>query len=513
MVFYAKIAGIALFGLIATHDLCFLSQKKKNYHATIAKRIQAIAKNPSLLIFQSLKNEITLPKLETQGTIPSWLNGTLVRNGPAQFETSTETISHVFDGLAMLHAFSFDNGNISYANKFLKSNYYKTATTTGSIGQGFAQDPCSLIFKRFFSYFSPQSTKKTFDNANVNVAKIAEHFVALTETPLPIEFDVKTLDTIGKITFDDTIKGQVTTAHPHIDFEKEETFNYLTHFGKESTYNIYSMPLNSKNRTLIASIPVEKPSYMHSFGLTKNYIILTEIPFKINPITLLLTNKPFIKNFVWKPKDGTIFTVINRHNGTIVGRFKGEPFFTFHHVNAFEDNNNIIIDLIAYDDASIIDTLSFEHIFNQTNTSSINKSVLKRFTINPNQKSIVSTIISSTHIEMPQINYTHYNMKPYHYVYALTSINDHKSDLIKIDVTNGKSIKWKEKNCSASEPIFVAHPQATTEDDGVIISVILNFHEQRSFLLILDAKTFTEIGRATVPHHIPFNLHGAFFKK
>ena len=31
-----------------------------------------------------------------------------------------------------------------------------------------------------------------------------------------------------------------------------------------------------------------------------------------------------------------------------------------------------------------------------------------------------------------------------------------------------------------------------------------------SFLLVLEAKTLAEIGRARVPHHIPFGFHGQY---
>ena len=34
---------------------------------------------------------------------------------------------------------------------------------------------------------------------------------------------------------------------------------------------------------------------------------------------------------------------------------------------------------------------------------------------------------------------------------------------------------------------------------------------ERTSLLILDAYSFTEIARAELPHHMPFNFHGQYF--
>lgn len=36
------------------------------------------------------------------------------------------------------------------------------------------------------------------------------------------------------------------------------------------------------------------------------------------------------------------------------------------------------------------------------------------------------------------------------------------------------------------------------------------FQDKSSFLLVLDAKTFTELGRAEVPVNIPAGTHGVF---
>jgi carotenoid cleavage dioxygenase-like enzyme len=40
--------------------------------------------------------------------------------------------------------------------------------------------------------------------------------------------------------------------------------------------------------------------------------------------------------------------------------------------------------------------------------------------------------------------------------------------------------------------------------------VVLDTRKAASFLLILDASTFRELGRADAPHHIPFGFHGNY---
>jgi carotenoid cleavage dioxygenase-like enzyme len=41
--------------------------------------------------------------------------------------------------------------------------------------------------------------------------------------------------------------------------------------------------------------------------------------------------------------------------------------------------------------------------------------------------------------------------------------------------------------------------------------VVFDSSVNRSFLLVLDARSFEERARAEVPHHVPLGFHGQFF--
>jgi beta,beta-carotene 9',10'-dioxygenase len=58
----------------------------------------------------------------------------------------------------------------------------------------------------------------------------------------------------------------------------------------------------------------------------------------------------------------------------------------------------------------------------------------------------------------------------------------------------------------------VRQPGSDDEDAGVVLSVVLDAAAGRSFLLILDARSFEELARAEAPHHIPFGFHGQFLR-
>ena len=77
---------------------------------------------------------------------------------------------------------------------------------------------------------------------------------------------------------------------------------------------------------------------------------------------------------------------------------------------------------------------------------------------------------------------------------------------------NGSGQVRREEGCVPGEPIFVPRSGGTDEDDGVVLTVVLDSTLLRSKLVILDAKTMEETGRAEMKTIFPIGFHGAFVK-
>jgi beta,beta-carotene 9',10'-dioxygenase len=434
-----------------------------------------------------------------------------VRNGPGTFQVGSSRYRHWFDGLAMLHRFTFNQGRVSYANKFLESDSYRAARENGRISYSeFATDPCRSMFGRVMAVFSPQVT----DSAKVSIDNIAGRFMALAETPIQVEFDPETLRKVGVFQYEKAATGQMTTVHPHHDPLNGDVFNVVTRYHMVSHYNIYRVN-ESGQQDQVASLPVHRPAYMHSFGMTENYIILTEFPLVVNPVHLLLWLKPYIENFRWQPERGTPFWVVNRHTGELVGRYDADPFFAFHHVNAFEqDDNTLVIDINAYEDASILDSWYLDTM--EQGEQPLPVGQLRRYTIPLQGSRADYETIAPDCIELPRFDYERYNTRSdYRYVYGVSMQPDGPrwfyDQLVKIDIEQRQSLTWAEPDCYPGEPIFVGRPGREAEDDGVLLSVVLNAARGNSFLLVLDAATLQEMARAEIPHPVLFGYHGAYF--
>jgi beta,beta-carotene 9',10'-dioxygenase len=464
-----------------------------------------VAAGTPALGFTTLERETVIDELALSGELPPWLGGSLLRTGPAKFEVGEQKMRHWFDGLAMLHRFTIDDGTVSYGNRYLHSRNYRTAQEQGHMVYGeFATDPCRSLFKRVQTLFAPAKTLP--DNANVNVTRLGERFISMTETPMPVQFDPHTLDTAGVQPYE--VPGQLTTAHPHMDRASRGMLNYAAKLGRVSSYRFFAVDPDASKPRSIGSLPVKEPAYMHSFGLTERWLVLAEFPLVVNPLALALSGRPYIENYKWKPELGTRFTLVDRATGEATGGFQTGACFAFHHVNAYEDGGEVVVDLCAFADAGVIEDLYLDRL---RQGKPVQSAQLTRFRLKPADRSVQHERLSDEPIELPRINYGRCNERPYRYVWG---VGDGPSGwlerIVKIDTHDGAALTWAERGCYPGEPVFVARPDAQDEDDGVLLSVVLDAAAESSFLLVLDAADLRELARARVPHHIPFGFHGQF---
>jgi beta,beta-carotene 9',10'-dioxygenase len=463
-------------------------------------------KNPThLLGFTSNQQELADAPTTIKGNFPQWLSGSFMAIGPSVFEVGSSKANHWLDGLAMVHRFSIHDGAVTYSNKLVKSNYYKECCKKGRL-KGGTPEKKSTWAKLAGALTT--SNRPIYDNTNINVACFNKQLFALTETPYIHPLDKTTLNTQEPFKFSDTVSMHFCSAHPIFDVDTQEWYGIAINYAHTSSYIVYKMKADSTQRIVVATIPVGYPAYMHSFALTKNYVIITEHPFIVSPYDLLLTDDSYINTFSWKPKNGTNFIVIDRNTGKKVGVFKTEPFFSLHHVNAFEKDERILIDLIAYKDPEIIKAFCYKNL-TQVHAQ-LPQGHLKRFIINPASGKVITTSLSSHNVELPAINPA-YLLYDYRYVYATSADHGIAQQLIKIDLNSARHHIWQCKGCYPTEPVFIAKPNSKDEDDGIILSLVLDALAQKSFVVILDAKNLKEIARIYAPHHIPFTVHSKFF--
>ncbi|OCT72536.1 beta,beta-carotene 9',10'-oxygenase isoform X2 [Xenopus laevis] len=538
----------------------YFNEDKKQLTYTGRTGLECIAP-----LFQTA--EETPQPIPTQiiGSVPKWIKGSFLRNGPGKFEFGEDKFTHWFDGMALMHKFRIENGNVTYMSRFLESDSYKENCSQNRIvvsefGTTAMPDPCKSIFSRFLSRFE---IPKPTDNGNINFMRYQNDYYVSTETNLIHKVDPELLETKEKVDWSKYVAVNGATAHPHYDPDGT-TYNMGNSYAKQGTsYNIIKIPSKGPETEgtlqgvqIVCSIAAKnstRPSYYHSFGMTENYIIFVEQPIKINILKILTSNlsgASIADSITWDPAYDTVFHVANKHTGELHPfTFHAHPFGTFHQINAYEDEGCIVFDLCCMKDGKLLsvyklqnlhkDGQALDQVYNSAARSFPCRYVLPLTTDSntPQDINLIplgyttatatkradgmvwctpeslydTTMEEQGGLEFPAINYSKYNTNKYRYFYGCGFQHLIGSSLLKVDIHSKELKIWQEEGFYPSEPVFVPCPDSTEEDSGVILSAVVTPHKEKStFLLILDAKTFTEIGRAEVPVHIPYGFHGIF---
>lgn len=463
---------------------------------------------------EGLDTEVADVGLEVRGSLPTWLHGTLVRNGPGRFTAQPggrgQASRHWFDGLAMLQRFRVQDGRVGYANRYVRSPAWRAASETGSFAYAeVGTVPTRSWAERALRFGRPP---RTGTNAVVNVLRLGGQHVAVTETPDAIPYDPLTLETLDPIGYADDLPGDWACAHPHHEAGRGVLTGFTLEYGRRSTYHVYELADDSLERRLVASVPAGRPAYMHSFALTPRYVVLVEYPLVADALSLL-AGRSLVDSFDWRPGLGTRFTVIERATGSVVCRSAAPAFFCYHQVNAFEDDGALLVDLPSTPGEQAMHQFDLGALRGPGPRTPAGE--LRRYRVPLDGGPVTYRLLSTTPLEFPAIAYTSRLGQPYSYVYGVgtpgsltTSFSDR---LVKVDVEHGSSRTWTEPGCWPGEPVLVGDPASTDEDAGVVLSVVLDARARRSFLLVLDAATLVEVARADLPHAAPLGFHGQWY--
>ncbi|GFO04939.1 beta,beta-carotene 15,15'-monooxygenase [Plakobranchus ocellatus] len=497
------------------------------------------------LLFTSNPAEMVDVPITFGKLLPSWLNGTLVRNGLGKFENGPRKFIHAFDGFAKLASWRFTGSQTAFfSTKFIRSDFYKDSTRYRTIAP-------YLLFQNVtppFSLFEKlQCLIRGIDNMNVNIYAFKNvetkniEFAALSDFWISYKVSVLDLSTeyrvvpklehsqksglpeLGGIAF----LNLLSSAHP---LPEPGTENHLTFLSSVAfipweDHLIKLVRMKSiQHRQVIAQWSVARIPYMHSFSVTGSKAILLASPFFVNVACMLSQGEPFAC-LDWHPELPTTLYVVDLTTGNLV-TISMDTVFTMHHVNAYDlSDTKIVMDISSYPSPHVIAHLQLHVLKDPVARNSFDiHAKLQRIIIDlrgreahlsPIDQRPVPGIASL--LDMPVINEA-FRSRRYCFVYGIVvkadNVNASKMAVVKKDVCHndkdgggaGDRI-WKRPNIYPTEPWFVANPRAAGEDDGLLLIPVLDGVKQTSSLVVLDAKTMTAVSSANLPTVVPFSLH------
>lgn len=446
-------------------------------------RMKSDTGNPFLEgIHTPMTEERTVTDLAVSGTIPVELDGRYIRIGPNPATEQNPAAYHWFTGDGMVHGVSLKGGKaLWYRNRWIRSN-----AVSDALGEEPAPGP-----------------RNGSDTVNTNVLGHAGSTWALVEAGgYPVRINEE-LETIAHDPFGGTLKGSFS-AHPHLDPDSGE-MHAITYAGT-SQDTIWHVVVGKDGKVRREEpISVQHGPSIHDCMITKNYVIILDLPVTFSMKTLLAGHK---FPYAWNPDHKARVGLMPREgkNEDVIW-CDVAPAYVFHPSNAFEtEDGKVILDVCAH-----------TNMFASSRQGPDSQATpFERWTVDPAAKSVTREVIDADSQEFPRPNEALIG-KPYRYAYTMALPNGGdpsfatNTKLYKHDLdARTRQVHDFGPGRIPGEFVFVEKAGAKAEDDGWLMGYVVDMDSQTTDLVILDAADFTGVPQAvvTIPHRVPPGFHG-----
>lgn len=438
------------------------------------------------------------------GEIPAHLNGTLYRNGPARLERGGIRVGHWFDGDGAILAVNFTNTAATALYRYVQTQGYQEEAAAGQLLYGnYGMTAPGPFWNQWF--------KPIKNAANTSVLALPDKLLALWEGGNPYALDLQTLQTRG---CDDLgLQNNLPySAHPKVDVQTGEIFNFGITPGMNATLNLYKSDATGKilkkTEFALKGIPL-----VHDFVLAGEYLVFFIPPVRLNPLPILIGFSNYSDSLEWQPQLGTEFLVFDR-NLALVCQGETEAWYQWHFANGYvDDQGNIIVDVVRYEDFQTNQYLK-EVATGETHTAA--KSALWKICLDPRLGKVTAIEnVLDRHCEFPVIPpYTVGTQPPQIYLSVHRPGVDPRQEMFgaiaRFDYhTQALAIADCGDNRYPTEPIYAPNPE--NPDQGWIVTVVYDGNTDSSEVWIFgDRLTEPPICRLGLPSVIPMGFHGTW---
>ncbi|TMW89145.1 hypothetical protein EJD97_017608 [Solanum chilense] len=454
--------------------------------------------------------------LEVVGHIPSNLTGVYVRNGANPL---FEPINghHLFDGDGMIHAVKLDskNNKSSYSCRFTQTS---RLVQEASLGRPVFPKPIGelhghLGLARLALFFARASlglvdaTKGT-GVANAGLVYFNGRLLAMSEDDLPYNVIIKEdgdLESNGRYDFNGQINDPLI-AHPKVDPITGEFYTLSYNILKKPYLKLFKFD-TCGNKSRDISISLQNPSMIHDFAITESHVIIPDYQVVFKLSEMIRGGSPVVHD----PNKVSRFGVLSKddHDESRIKWIDVPNCFCMHLWNAWEENNheesgdtNIVIIGSCMSPPDSIFSGSDEPLKSELTEIRLNLST---------GKSTRRIIVSGMNLEAGQVNKTRLGEKTRYTFMAIAEPWPKCSGLAKIDLVTGNVMKFLHGDDRfGGEPYYVPSNKEGEEDEGYLMSYVRDERNEKSELIIINAKNMKQIALVKIPKRVPYGFHGTF---
>jgi len=457
--------------------------------------------------FVDLEREHGFEPMRVEGTLPELLRGTLYRVGPALFAAQGRRYGHWFDGDGAVTAVRLAGGRAESAVRLVESAALKAERAAGrALAGGYGTPPPGGLVRRL------RAARASKNAANISAMLWQGRLFALWEAGRPTELAPDDLATLGE----DDLGGvvlQAFSAHPHRVPSRHAAYNFGVRYGRHTSLDLFELPDTGPARRL-ATLRLAGATMIHDFIATQRHLVFFAPPLRLALAPFLLGREPYGDALRWRPEVGTEVLVVPIDRPEAPVRFTTAPFYQWHFANAWDDGEQVALELVRMADfrsnlwlgALPTAVPSWEWDGRYT-----------RATLDLRARTATFDTALGVPCEFPRIAGAALTRR-HRFVYLAAASSPQAArgpfdELARFDVEAGRlETVSLGPDTSPSEPVFVRDPAGAAEDDGWLLSLVYDGRARSSHVAVLDARHLSDgpVARAHLGHPVPFTFHGQF---
>ena len=429
--------------------------------------------------YAPVQEEVSALDLPVVGTLPRELDGRYLRNGPNPVSPQDPARYHWFVGDGMVHGIRLRDGKAEwYRNRWVRST-----AVAAALGE---PEPEGEIHGGM-------------DNANTNVIGHAGRTFALVEAgarPVELSYD---LDTLRRCDLDGTLPNGYT-AHPKRDPETDELFAASYHWALPG---IQYTVIDAAGRVRkVETIDVEDGPMVHDMSITASRAIFYDLPVTFSLDAAAASMFPYR----WNDDHPSRIGVMPREGSAAeVQWFDVEPCYVFHPLNAYDDGERVVLDVVRHPSM-------FQSDVRGPNEGA---PTLWRWTVDPGSGTVKEEQLDDRAIEFPRVDERVVG-RPHRYGWAATlhdgdDLDFDGSRVARYDLETGATETHDfGAGRTTGEAVFIPATDDAAEDDGWVMSLVHDAATDRSELVVLAAGDVAAepVARVMLPARVPLGFHG-----
>jgi carotenoid cleavage dioxygenase len=430
--------------------------------------------------YAPIPGDVTATELEVIGTLPQELEGRYLRNGPNPVAPVDPATYHWFTGDAMVHGVRLRDG---------RADWYRARSVRSSrVSEALDEDP------------APGERHGGMDTVNTNVIGLAGRTFALVEAGArPVELSYE-LDTLEHCDLGGTLPNGFT-AHPKVDPVTGDLHALAYHWALP---HLQYVVIGADG--LVRQVePIEAPDgpLVHDCSITERWMVVYDLPVTFD-LDVAMSGAGF--PYAWNPgHPARIGLVPLGGRGADVRWFDVAPCYVFHPLNAHDDGDKVVLDVVRY-----------ERMFDQQRLGPDDGAPnLWRWTIDTATGGVTEEQLSDQPFEFPRVDERLVG-RPHRWAYGAQVArsgdgNDFGGGLVRVDGKSGDvSVIDLGPGRTGGEWVMVPRHAEAAEDDGWLVSLVHDAAEDRSELVVLPAAepSAGPVARVLLPTRVPAGFHG-----